>query len=140
MNGEALTSKMKGCPPDADLCDIQVLLDRVSPFATADRNCKSHKYKHPAIQESKVLLSTFGGIMLVLCVTVASGLLGSFFTYHYLTRRFPCQRRYSYDVGMAEVPSNNGISSYHDEVDGFRDEPGIDENSLQLKTITGLVE
>ena len=37
MDGKVLTSKMKGCPTDMDLCDVQVLLDRVTPFATA--NC-----------------------------------------------------------------------------------------------------
>jgi ubiquitin-like domain-containing CTD phosphatase 1 len=38
-DGEVLTSKIKGCPADADLCDVQVLLDRVIPFATTNRNC-----------------------------------------------------------------------------------------------------
>ena len=37
MNGKVLTSKIKGCPTDMDLCDVQVLLDRVNPFATT--NC-----------------------------------------------------------------------------------------------------
>jgi hypothetical protein len=39
MDGKVRTSKIKGCPADADLCDVQVLLDRVIPFATTNRNC-----------------------------------------------------------------------------------------------------
>lgn len=132
MNGQILTSKMEGCPADADLCDVQVLLNTVTPFATADRDCESHYRQHPAIEESKVLLSTTGGLMLVLFVTVASGLLGSLCTFCYLTRRLPCRKGSSY-VGM---------SSYHDEVDGFSDEPGdVDAgNGVQLKTATALVD
>jgi hypothetical protein len=38
-DGKVLTSKIKGCPADADLCNVQVLLDRVIPFATTIRNC-----------------------------------------------------------------------------------------------------
>jgi hypothetical protein len=35
---------MKGCPIDMDLCDVQVLLDRVTPFATTNC-CKARKPK-----------------------------------------------------------------------------------------------
>lgn len=139
MNGVVLTSKIQGCPPDADLCDVQVLLDRVAPFATADRDCTSHHRERLAIKETKVLLSTTGGVMLVLFVTIASGLLGSFVTYYYMTRRLPCRRRSSYDLGLAMAPSN-GMSSYHDEADGFRDEPEDIEDNVQLKTVAALVE
>jgi hypothetical protein len=143
MNGQVLTSKMEGCPSDADLCDVQVLLNRVTPFATADRDCESHHRRHPAIEESKVLLSSTGGVLLVLFVTVASGLLGSLCTFCYLTRRLPCRKgRSSYELGMASVPSNNEMSSYHDDVDGFSDEPGdVDAgNGVQIKTASALVE
>lgn len=135
MNGQVLTSKIQGCPADADLCDVQVLLDRVTPFATADRDCNSHEWQHTAIQESKVLLSTTGGVILVLAFTIASGLLGSIVTYFYLTRRLPCRRKPAYQVGT-------GVLSYQDEVDGFRDEPDdVDGGSnLQLKTVAALVE
>jgi hypothetical protein len=37
-DGEVLTSRIKGCPADADLCDVQVLLDRVIPLF-ANRDC-----------------------------------------------------------------------------------------------------
>lgn len=135
MNGQVLTSKMQGCPADADLCDVQVLLDRVTPFATADRDCKSQKLQHPAIQESEVLLSTTGGIMLVMAIVLASGLLGSVLTYSCMARRLPCRRKYAYQMG-------DGISGYHDEVDGFQDEPDedIDGGNVQLKTVAALVE
>jgi hypothetical protein len=38
-DGKVLTSKIKGCPAGADLCDVQVLIDRVIPFATANPDC-----------------------------------------------------------------------------------------------------
>jgi ubiquitin-like domain-containing CTD phosphatase 1 len=136
MNGQARTSKIQGCPPDGELCDVQILMDRVSPFATSDRDCNSRTtHQYPAIQESKMLLSTWGGVILVLLFTLASGLLGSLFTFYYMTRRLPCRKRPAYHVG-------NGVSSYHDEIDGFQDEPeDVDggENA-QLKTVAALVE
>ena len=135
MNGQVLTSKIQGCPPDGDLCDVQTLVDRVSPFATSDRDCTSHTHQHPAIQESEMLLSTTGGVILVLLFTLASGLLGSLFTFYYMTRRLPCRKRPAYHVG-------NGVSSYHDVVDGFQDEPeDVDGGgNVQLKTVAALVE
>lgn len=136
MNGEAITSRMEGCPPDADLCDVQVLLDRVTPFATADRDCDARHWKHEAIKESKVLLSTAGGVTLVLFVTIACGLLGSFVTYYYLTRRLPCRKKPSYDMAI----SNGRIPTYHDDVDDFRDEPDVDDGNVELNTVAALVE
>lgn len=38
-NGKVITSRMDGCPSDSELCDAQVLLQRVKPFATRSRNC-----------------------------------------------------------------------------------------------------
>ena len=140
MNGQMLTAMIEGCPPDADLCDVQVLLDRVAPFATADRDCNAQIKEYPAIKESKLLLSTTGGIILVLFVTIASALLGSLFTFYYMTRQLPCRKRSAYEVGMAISASSNGISSYHDEVEGFRDEPDDLEDNVQLRTVAALVE
>ena len=77
-----------------------------------------------------MLLSTWGGVILVLLFTLASGLLGSLFTFYYMTHRLPCRERHAYHVG-------NGISSYHDEIDGFQDEPeDLDgDDNAQLKTV-----
>ncbi|KAL7504009.1 hypothetical protein ACHAXN_001730 [Cyclotella atomus] len=39
-NGEVLTSRMDGCSSDLELCDSEVLLDRVLPFAISEeRDC-----------------------------------------------------------------------------------------------------
>lgn len=104
---------MDGCPTKADLCDIQVLLDRVTPFATRDRDCTARGQKsRPALEESQILLSTVGGVVLVLTVVVVSGLLGSLATL-YVTRRLPFQKRK--DTGMLTLTqSADGITSHHE--------------------------
>lgn len=107
---------MDGCPAEADLCDVQVLLDRVTFFATRDRDCTARLQKsRPALEESQILLSTGGGVVLVLTVVSVSGLLGSLATL-YVIRRLPFQKRN--DAGMMTLThSDNGISGLHDEID-----------------------
>lgn len=109
---------MDGCPAEADLCDVQILVDRVTPFATRDRNCTARDPKsRPALEESKKLLSTSGGVVLVLTVVIVSGLLGSLATL-YVMRGLPFQKRKD-TAGMMTLPhSANDISSHHDEIDG----------------------
>jgi hypothetical protein len=46
-DGKVLTSKIKGCLADADLCDVQVLLDRVSPFAATNCTCATELKSSP---------------------------------------------------------------------------------------------
>jgi hypothetical protein len=109
---------MDGCPAEADLCDVQILVDRVTPFATRDRNCTAgDQNSRPALEESKKLLSTSGGVVLVLTVVIVSGLTGSLATL-YVMRGLPFQKRKDI-AGMMTLPhSANDISSHHDEIDG----------------------
>lgn len=113
-NGKVLTSNMDGCPAEADLCDVQILLDQVTPFATRDRDCTPHSSQtsRPALQESKVLLSTGGGVALVLVVVMLSALLGSLVTFHSITRRMPWQKRY--DEGIMTLAQSDSSFSDHD--------------------------
>jgi ubiquitin-like domain-containing CTD phosphatase 1 len=86
MDGKVLTSKMKGCPAEADLCDVQVLLDRVIPFATTNRNCTATK---PESRLTTTINLSVGGAVLLLSVILMSGLLGSLATFFVMTRRLP---------------------------------------------------
>ena len=115
-NGKVLTSNIDGCPAEADLCNVQILLDRVTPFATRDRDCTARdRDSRPALQESKLLLSTGGGVALVLSVVIASGLVGSLATL-YVMRGLPFQKRK--DAGMMALTHlTTDISSHHDVID-----------------------
>lgn len=94
LNGRVLTSKMDGCPQDSDLCDMQILLNHVTSFATNyDCTPQLTHVSRLALEESMVLLSTSGGVALVLSVVLLSSLLGSLVTYSILTRRLPCSHR-----------------------------------------------
>jgi ubiquitin-like domain-containing CTD phosphatase 1 len=125
-NGKVLTSKVDKCPAEADLCDVQVLLDRVTPFATRDRDCDSTLHHssqtyRPALQESKVLLSTSGGVALVLVVVMVSALLGSLVTFYFVTRRMPWQKRYDEGI-MRLAQSDSGISDHDLQLSDTTDE------------------
>jgi hypothetical protein len=87
MDGKVLTSKMKGCPAEADLCDVQVLLDRVIPFATTDRNCTAVKPKSSLT--IPINLSVGGAVLLLSIIVLMSAFLGSLGTFFVMTRRLP---------------------------------------------------
>ena len=94
MDGKVLTWKIKGCPAEADLCDIQVLLDRVIPFATTNRNCTATK---PKFSLKLTINLSVGGALLLLGVIIMSVLFGSFATFVVMTRRLPACKSWKED-------------------------------------------
>ena len=92
-NGEAVTSRMDNCPNDSDLCDANILIDLVTPFAKiVDRDCKSSIDKDDAyssVLATEELLTTPGGILIFGSMMILCGCLGSFGTFVYLTGRLP---------------------------------------------------
>jgi ubiquitin-like domain-containing CTD phosphatase 1 len=89
-NGQVLTSRMDDCPDDAELCDIQVLLDHVEPFATPDWDCRLRYPTADAVAETvnqavRVVTSP-GGFLALLMLLVGSAAVGSVGTVCLLTR------------------------------------------------------
>ena len=103
-NGEALTSKMDGCPKQSDLCDSQVLLRRVIPFAKfEERNCASSKTSASSesiVDEMKTAAEDManepGGIFVMVLIAVVSMALGGIVTFFFIRR-----------------PSRNNRPAYH---------------------------
>jgi len=103
-NGEALTSKMVGCPKQSDMCDSQVLLRRVMPFAKfEERNCASSKTSASSetiMDEMKTaaedMVNEPGGIFLMVLIAVVSMALGGIITFFFIRR-----------------PSRNNRPAYH---------------------------
>jgi hypothetical protein len=116
MDGKVLTSKMEGCPTDRELCDVKVLLDRVTPFATTNRKCAKTKSKSSPTTRNNSSLdqdtpfvttnlnytatkpesrpmtpnnSSVDGVVLQLSAMLMAGLLGSLATFFVMTRRLP---------------------------------------------------
>lgn len=74
-NGQVITSKFPGCPTDSQLCDLNVFLNHVEPFATRSRDCKVKKDGSVALTKSSLSLKW------LIVVTIGSCLLGSLATY-----------------------------------------------------------
>lgn len=79
-DGQILTDKVQGCTEGMELCDAQHLVNRVKPFARRNVDCidvnLERKKIHP-IEVAKTLLTTTGGIILVLLIVAVSALVGS---------------------------------------------------------------
>ena len=99
-NGETRTDRIQGC--SKEICDIQVLLDRVTPFAVrdnpgcfADANTKvasnkpssSSSSASASVTNAGVVLHSKGGLLLLLSVVFVSALLGAFMGIH-ITQRY----------------------------------------------------
>jgi hypothetical protein len=95
-NGNVLTSKIEGCPAGStsELCDISKLMKVVESFAVTQRSCEKVKVeaKQPNYELSNKIYSK-EGIAIVILISLISGMLGSIFTFYYLTRRLPCDIR-----------------------------------------------
>ena len=94
-NGQVLTSQMKGCPADAELCDVNVLLQRTTPLAQVwqeeeegvSPSVKNGKgvcdlqYPVPVlytdtVQKAQDFVSTPGGVFAVVLLVLGSFVLG----------------------------------------------------------------
>jgi len=117
-NGEALTSRVDGCPVDSDLCDASILINLVTPFAKiVDRDCKSSLPKdgaYSSILATEELLTTPGGVLIFGSMMLLCGFLGSVGTFVYLTGRLPmccCTRR----SGRGASVRGSSVSREHDK-------------------------
>eukprot|EP00555_Chaetoceros_dichaeta_P013438 CAMPEP_0198255998 /NCGR_PEP_ID=MMETSP1447-20131203/6000_1 /TAXON_ID=420782 /ORGANISM="Chaetoceros dichaeta, Strain CCMP1751" /LENGTH=566 /DNA_ID=CAMNT_0043942521 /DNA_START=367 /DNA_END=2067 /DNA_ORIENTATION=- len=109
-NGDIITTKMRGCPIDSELCDVTILLNRVLSFATEYRDCESTDdsnailnvdtlSKSPVDDAIMALFATWKGICVFLFTVLVSGCIGCVITFVMLTGRFPnfwsCSKRRS---------------------------------------------
>jgi hypothetical protein len=88
-NGQVLTSLVDGCTDGLELCDWNVLSNRIEDFAILDRDCESRGSGDGGIsstmKQAEDFLSTTGGIVVFLVVVSGSMLLGSVSVWVYLT-------------------------------------------------------
>jgi len=85
-NGEVLTHKVAGCPPETDICDFSMLAVLLDEFATLDRDCAR---KYPVIetetntvtQAGKVLSTKLGlaAFLAVIMISAGVGAAGTIF-------------------------------------------------------------
>lgn len=83
-NGNVITPKMQGCSPDLELCDLDVLLERVEPFAALDIDCAAKLVGSGSIAGNGLFLA-----LLPLFGMAVGGLL----VYIYFTRSIPFQKK-----------------------------------------------
>ena len=123
-NGNVITQKITGCPDDLDLCDIHILLDRVNEFARLDQACqREHEVPSEyqgAVERTKDILSTTGGIVYFLVQVVGSSAAGGVAVYVYLTGSLPSIRHQAVETMEDDGIALNGMSreyapSYHDD-------------------------
>ena len=124
-NGEALTSKMDGCPKQSDMCDSQVLLRRVFPFAKfEERNCASSKTSASSetiMDEMKTaagdMVNEPGGIFLMVLIAVVSMALGGVITFFFL-RRHSRDNRPAYHKQTSSILGDLSMRVMEGEPDG----------------------
>jgi hypothetical protein len=110
LDGKVLTHTLDGCPDDAELCDADVFIRRVTPFAKNEREC-ARVHGRP---EEYTDTSTMGGVIAFALLVVGSALVV------YLMGAMPTRRHgrtsaaKSYeDVGIALTSYENGNASRH---------------------------
>jgi len=89
-NGKVLTDSVQGCPSEQQLCDLQILLDLVAPFATRDRDCKTDT-KTTITTATTTFTKTFkipssNSPLLPITVALISCFIGAMATFYYLRR------------------------------------------------------
>ena len=124
-NGQVLTSRVEGCTEDLELCDADVLIDKLRKFARRDIDCerqydKKEEYTD-TVSRAREVVSTPGGIIAFTVLVLGSGTIGAVLCYVCLTGSLPRKKkrtlRVDYD-GIALTRQGNGIASsngYHDE-------------------------
>ncbi|GKY92818.1 hypothetical protein MPSEU_000251400 [Mayamaea pseudoterrestris] len=100
-NGKILTPLMDGCSEDLQLCDAQVLVAQVQPFATRELNCQVDKgFVALPRERTSDWTRTPSDDVAVVVLSLLSALVGSLLTYLYMarvasTRGYTKQRRQS---------------------------------------------
>jgi hypothetical protein len=92
-NGRVLTNLMDGCPGNAELCDAQILVRHVAPFATRSIDCwddSSAGGDGSAVWDTvESLLSKTAGLLLILFIMAMGGAVGGAGMFFYLTGTLP---------------------------------------------------
>ena len=90
-NGKVLTNIIQGCPSDLELCDAQILVNYIRPFAKRSVDCVDNGgIDGEAVWDTiKSLLSKTGGLILVLCIVAISAGVGGATMFFYLTGNLP---------------------------------------------------
>ena len=85
-NGLVLTPLVDGCPDDLHLCDVNILLDQVKPFATRDLDCSIDESALPLDQWRTDLTKTTADDVAIVVLSLLSAVVGSLVTYLYMAR------------------------------------------------------
>jgi ubiquitin-like domain-containing CTD phosphatase 1 len=91
-NGQVLTSLVDGCTEGLELCDWNILSDRITDFAILDRDCESRNSGgeiSSTTRRAEDFLSTTGWIAVCLVVVIFSMVLGGVSVWVYLTGDIP---------------------------------------------------
>ena len=112
-----MTHRVKGCTPGKELCDAQRLVDRVKSFARRNVDCIDVNLAKPKIhplQIAKALITTTGGIILVLLILAVSALVGSIGVFYHLTGSVPTQELKSIHRKVFPNRKQNNRSEVYD--------------------------
>ncbi len=121
-NGKVLTSLVKGCPENSDLCDVRFLKEIVDKFATRDMDCTPPDIKsNLVLQEAATVLSTVMGILIFLGLVLVSAVFGALVAYMFLMGRFRRRGRKAIPSRTAEDADEIGVREKQ-----FQDEPSDD--------------
>lgn len=88
-NGKVLTPLIDNCPDDLQLCDAQILIERVKPFATRSLSCHVSDEEAVSAPNYGPPSASVASVLTMLLLSVTSALLGSLLTYWYVTRAVP---------------------------------------------------
>ena len=130
-NGQVLTSKMEGCANGAELCDSQVLVKQVAPFAKyTERDCASTTTEVPpglvAEMETAAenLITAPGGVWVVVLVVILSMALGGVLVFLFMKRRM--RRTFAYQQRLSSTIGDLSMRVIDDNENGAGSPGGID--------------
>jgi ubiquitin-like domain-containing CTD phosphatase 1 len=147
LDGKVLTHTLDGCPDDAELCDADVFIKRVTPFAKNEREC-APRHGRPeeytdTVSRAKEILSTGGGVIAFALLVVGSALVGALGTFFYLTGAMPTRRQgrtsavESYEEGGIALTSYENGDGYSDEAEAsYGSQSRAAESAALAVTIT----
>lgn len=111
-NGKVLTPEMDGC--NSEICDSQVLLKQVMPFAKyQERDCAALKKSDSVIGEMKEatesLVTAPGGVWVLVSLMLVSTTMGCMLTYFWMKRRMPKRVVYRQESTRVMYDDDPGI-------------------------------
>ena len=150
-NGEILTDQVEGCTKGLELCDAQHLVNRVQPFAKRNVDCidvnLEKRLIHPT-EIAKFLLTTTGGIILILLIVGVSALIGSIAVFYHLTGSVPTnelktlQRRVFQGNGASSQGGERGFTREDaEDLSDHRSSLALDEQAeMRMSDAAAMVD